>query len=282
MAINNLIVVSDLHCGCQFGLCSPEVQLDSGAIYRHGPVQEVIWKWWREFWDEWVPAVTRGEPFGVLVNGDAIDGQHHGSKTQITPNHADQEAIAYEVLAPIRERAEAMWMVRGTEAHVGQSAENEERLARRLGCVRNPSGAATHYEVWIRVGHGLVHATHHVGTTSSMAYETSALMREYSEMMTDAGRWHLEPPDVAIRSHRHRMCKVEVPTANVYGVIFTTPAWQAKTPFAYKVARVGAPQFGGALVRCGDEELYTRHFTRALPRDPVHQLVQEADDEAAE
>ena len=277
-AIKNLIMVSDLHCGCQVGLCPPRVRLDSGGWYYQSAFQEKIWHWWKnDFWGEWVPRVTRGEPFAVVVNGDTTDGAHHASKTQITQNFADQQKIAEAVLGPIRDLCGGrMWIVRGTEAHVGQCAENEERLARSLGCVPcEVTGAASHYELWLRVGHGLIHLAHHIGTTGRTAYETSALMAELAEMYVDAGTWHLEAPDVVVRSHRHRHIEIRKPTANVYGIVFTTAGWQGRTPHVYKIpgGRVTQPQFGGSLIRCGDEELYTRHFIRSLQRAPVHQLI---------
>lgn len=272
--IRNLIVVSDLHCGCRFGLCPPKIRLDEGGTYTHGATQAQIWRWWGHFWDEWTPRVTRGEPYAVLVNGDALDGKHHGSKTQISDNFADQENIAAAVLGPVVERCDGrLYMVRGTEAHVGQSAENEERLARRVGA-HEKGGQFTQYEYWFRVGDGLVHASHHIGSTSRAAYETSALMAELVEMYTEAAKWREEAPDIVVRSHRHRHIKVEVPTANTYGIVFTTPGWQAKTPFVWKIpgGRVTRAQFGGAIIRQGDEELYTRHKTFDLPR-PAPEVI---------
>lgn len=270
--IRNLVVVSDLHCGCQVGLCPPRVQLDSGGFYEQGPTQRALWQVWGEFWT-WVDRVTRGEPYALLINGDALDGAHHQSKTQITQNFADQEAIAYEVLAPMVDRATATYMVRGTEAHVGQCAENEERLARRLGCAKNKSGRSSDYEWWLKVGSGIVHAMHHVGTTSSMAYLSSAPMRELVGMATDAAWWGETPADVEIRSHRHTNIEIRNPSANGYRSVITTPCWQAPTPFVYKVARTMRPHWGGVLVRAGDEELYTRSFVRVPTRAPIHDLL---------
>jgi len=197
--INNLVVVSDLHCGCRVGLCPPSIRLDEGGTYSFGAVQKHLWKWWGEFWDDWVPKVTRGEPYAVLVNGDTTDGAHHRSKTQISQNFADQENIAAEVLAPIVEKCQGrFYMVRGTEAHVGASAENEERLGRRIGA-HESNNQFTQYEYWFRVGEGLIHAAHHIGTTGRAAYETSALMAELMEMFVEASKWREEPPDVVIR-----------------------------------------------------------------------------------
>lgn len=268
--VNNLIVISDLHVGCQLALCSPEsTHLDEGGGYRPSEAQLVLWSWWEEFWAEWVPDVTHGEPFAVVVNGDALDGVHHDSTTQWTHNRQDQRREAERILRPVVELCEGrFYMVRGTEAHVGKSMQDEEALAKCLGAIPNEEGQYSRHEMWVRIGRGLAHIAHHVGTAGSMAYESSALMRELSEAYVEAGRWNKEPPDWVCRSHRHRNAEVRVQTSRGFATVFTTPAWQLKTPFAYRVAgaRQALPQIGGSLMRCGDEDLYTRHFVRTIDR----------------
>lgn len=267
--ITNLVVVSDLHCGCQLGLCPPGgIMLDNGGRYRPSRPQEKLHELWAYFWDEWVPNATRGEPYAVLINGDSLDGVHHRSVTQISHNLETQRRIGYEILAPVRDRATKLYMVRGTEAHVGQSGQDEEELAKDLGAVRDEGGRCSRHELWVQVGRALVHAAHHIGTTGSMAYETSAVMKELAELFADSARWGDSPPDVVVRSHRHRHIEISTPTRNVYGRAFTTAAWQLRTPFAFKVpgGRVSTPHIGGSLIRSGDEEIYTRHFVQTIPR----------------
>ena len=92
--IRNLIIVSDTHCGCRLALCGPEpIKVDGGGQYLASDFQRKMWALWREFWDEWVPEVTRGEPYDLVHNGDAIDGSHHNSTTQISHNIEDQIRI---------------------------------------------------------------------------------------------------------------------------------------------------------------------------------------------
>ena len=65
--ITNLVVVSDLHVGCQLGLCPKEgALLDEGGLYLPNAAQQTVWDWWKEFWNDWVPAVCRGEPFAFF------------------------------------------------------------------------------------------------------------------------------------------------------------------------------------------------------------------------
>ena len=267
--INNVVVISDLHCGCQVGLCPPEgMKLDGGNTVQPNATQLAIWEAWTGFWDEWVPSVTRGEPFAVVVNGDAIDGSHHRSTHQISHNIEDQVKLAEKVLAPVRDRCAAMYAIRGTEAHVGQSSRDEEELFRSLGAEQDQLGNFTRYDLWLTVGACHCHFAHHIGTTGSMAYETSAVMKELTELFSDSARWEERHPDMAVRSHRHRHVEVRVPTASRYAYAFVTAAWQGKTPFAYRIpgGRIMQPHIGGSVIRQGDEEFYTRHFTRTLRR----------------
>jgi hypothetical protein len=268
--VDNLIVVSDLHCGCKMGLCPDHpVQLDDGGTYQPSRVQRTMWAWWQEFWHDWVPEVCHGQPYAVLVNGDALDGVHHGAVTQVSNNLADQQAIAELCLRPVRDRCQGrFYMIRGTEAHVGPSGQQEEALARSLDAVKDSEGRRARYEAWIRVGSGLVHCLHHIGTTGSMHYESTAVTKELTESYAEAGRWRNRPPDVVVRSHRHRNIEVRVPTSLGYGISFTTAAWQLKTPFAFRIpgGRLTTPQIGGSAIIQGDHDLYTRHRVWSIGR----------------
>jgi len=267
--INNAIVISDTHCGCKFGLCPPEFVLDEAVTVRQSKFQAIVWEKWNEFWDEWVPLVTRGEPYIVIHNGDAVDGVHHNAVTQITHNITDQIKIAVAAIKPRIERCAGYYHIRGTEAHVGQSGQWEEALAQQLGAIPDEWGNHARWEMWMRLGTQLVHFSHHVGTSSSAAYESTAVYKELVEAYNEAGRWGDEPPDAVIRSHRHRAFEVKIPTEKGYGFSIVTPAWQLKTPFTHRIAlgRAGTPQIGGYLLRVGDEDsLYTRSKVWRIPR----------------
>jgi len=261
--INNVIVISDTHIGCKLAICHPDgADLDDGGTYKPSKMQKKIWDMWEEFWGEWVPRVTHGEPYVVVHNGDAIDGVHHNSTTQWSHNLGDQSKHAEKILQPVVDLCEGRYFhIRGTEAHVGKSASEEERLARSLGATPNEEGQYARYELWLWVGEFLSHFLHHIGTTSSAQHEASAVNAELSAIYTDSGRWGRKPPMVVVRSHRHRCSEVRLPSKGGYATALVTACWQVKTPFAWKIAgaRVTTPQIGGSLIRSGDEELHTRH-----------------------
>lgn len=268
--INNVVVISDTHVGCKLALCHPDgAALDDGGVYSPSKIQRKVWSFWEEFWGEWVPRVTHKEPFTVVHNGDCVDGVHHGATTQWSHNLGDQSEHAYTVLKPVVEACEGRYFhIRGTEAHVGKSATEEERLARRLEARPNEEGQHARYELWLRVAGTLCHFLHHIGTTSSAAHEASAVNAELSAIYGDAGRWRDEPPMIVVRSHRHRCSEVRLPAHGGYATSMVTAAWQLKTPFAWKIAgaRVTTPQIGGSLIRVGDEEVHTRHCVMNIGR----------------
>src|ERR1035437_6784210 len=219
--VKHIIVVSDLHCGCKFGLCLPKFKLDEGGTYQSSIYQREVYKRWLEFWNSWVPMVTKGEKYIVVVNGDVIDGNHHNSTTQITHNIKDQRNLAVELLTPVinAPKCKSLYMIRGTEVHVGQSGDNEEAVAEALGAVPNSDGQYARWDMKLIFGSKdqVVDFTHHISTTSSHAYESTALTKEYTDACTEAGKWNEKVPSILVRSHRHRAFKVEIPTEEGLG-----------------------------------------------------------------
>jgi len=278
--VRTLVVVSDTHCGCRLGLFNPtdKVRLDDGGFYQASEFQEKTWALWREFWDEWVPLVTRGEPYDICHNGDVIEGVHHHATTTVSNNINDQKRIAVAAILPEVLRCKKLggtyYHIRGTAAHVGQSSIFEDEVAQALGAKPNEQGQYARYDLWKRVGNArgpLVHLLHHIGTTSSAAHESSALNAEISSEFFEAGRWDREPPDYVVRSHRHRSIAVDLDSAKGYAAGIVTPAWQGKTPFAWRVpgARISEPQMGGIMIRQGDEEHYYRRKVWSFERSPA-------------
>jgi len=283
--INQVVDISDTHSGCQLALCPQEVPLDSGGTYKASRVQLKLLAMWEEFWEDWVPRFTKGEPYVVVHNGDPMDGRHHGTTTQISQNLADQQKIAEMLLKPVVEKAEGgFYMIRGTNAHGGEAEENAEKLAKSLGAIpqviekpskRNPEGAKNYArnELWLRLGGPkgtLCHFMHHIGTSSSLGYEATALSKEFEQSLVEAARWGYEPPDFILRAHRHRHFKMQVATKNVYGIGEISPAWQLKSGLVWRIAgaRLSTPQCGGLLIRKGSNEHYSVSKVWNLDRTP--------------
>ena len=258
--LNNVVVVSDTHCGCRLGLLPLEgTKVDEGNQFGPSRIQEALFGHWQEFWGEFVPDATRKEPFAVVHNGDCIDGVHHGSVHQMSHNLQDQANIAHELMKPVVDLCDGRYFhIRGTEAHVGKSGQEEERLAQRLNSIPNEDGQHARWELWLEIGQGLLHLMHHIGTTGSQAYEATAVHKELNESYVESARFGERPPDCIVRSHRHRYLQTGIATERGNGFAVVTPGWQGKTPFAWKVAgaRLSQPQFGGVVIRFAHNRLF--------------------------
>lgn len=251
--IKNLVVISDLHAGCQFGLCPPRVVLDGGGVYTQSKLQKKLWAWWELFWSKYVPDFTKGEEYAVIVNGDLIDGPlHHGVNTQFSANLEDQINCAYDILAP-KIDGHKLYIVRGTEAHAGKSAEFEEILGNKLGAVQDEIGNYTRWELWLKMQEFRISFKHHIGGT------ILAPDKEMKKAFLRAGRWKEPPPDIIVRSHQHQQSETRVGGAAGYCIVIVTPGWQLKTPLSYRLATADDPQIGGYCIRnSGMDGIYTR------------------------
>lgn len=267
MKIEHIIVVSDIHAGSSVAVCPPNFKLDDGGVYRFSRMQSVLWSWWQEFWTEWVPMVTAGDPYIVIVNGDIIDGQVKGSTAQVSVNMEDQARIALELLDPVAKAASGIHIVRGTEAHNGKSGLWEERIAESLGARKAEGGRYSSWDLWMNFKGQLIHFAHHIGCTSSTAAETSALSRELSAAFVESGQFHNRYPDMIVRSHRHRFSQIAIPTAKDVAQVVVTPSWQLHTPHGHRLGlSMRTPQIGGICISHGGGGLFIRQFIKAPTR----------------
>jgi len=284
-----LFFISDLHSGSSLALCPPGFRVDGGQRIGLSDIQKCYWAHWSHMINEWLPTVTQGEPFAVIVNGDAVEGNHHKNVQVWSPNEDDHVRCAAQLLMPLRNKAEYMFLIRGTEAHVGAGGKLEEALARvlhadvgqqpieRMGEIQyadddtdqlNPIPVRSHYELWIRLGAKLIHSSHHIGCTSSTAYELSALSRELAGSLQESAQWGDEPADVMIRSHRHRFSFGGIPNKKGTARIVITPAWQACTSFSYRIgANMRRPQLGGVVIGLDETgDIIQKEYVWGLPR----------------
>jgi hypothetical protein len=265
--VESIVVISDTHFGDQFGLCPPAVVLPDGGTYSPSRAQRKVWEMWKYFWVKWVPMATRGKPFAVVHNGDMIDNVHHGTVTPISHDKTVQRQIAIDVLSPIVAKCEGrFYCVGGTEAHAGQNWQDEEEIARAIQA-KKYQGRFVNPELRMVVGRCHVQFCHHIGTTSSAPYETTAILGELVTAYTEAARWGGRRPDIIVRSHRHRNAMITIPTDKGYGISLVTAGWQLKTPFVHRMAlgRHAPPQIGGTIIHQGNEEFYARHRIWHIP-----------------
>lgn len=235
-----MVVVSDLHCGSTVGLCPPDYPMLDDGHWKLNPVQRWIWDNWMEF-VHWVDEYTKGRDYVLLVNGDAIEGVHHGTKQIVHADTGVHISIAVDCLRPLAAKASRTYVVRGTGAHVGHSSEHA--IGRALNAV-DVDGVYAQQHQMFRVASTIVSAKHHIPATSRRALRGSALSIHLEEERAECAAAGWQMPDLVVRSHRHVYGHYESENAG----IIVTPAWQTLTDHGWKVVPSAIPSIGGVIV----------------------------------
>ena len=223
-----LAIVSDLHSGSTVALMPPTFKLAQGQTVQANALQLWFYECWRDA-HAWLAAQTQGAPFGLIANGDLIEGDHHRTDEIVSRRIGDHLEMAVELLTPLAKAAAKTWIVRGTDCHVG---DIEVAVGHRLGAERNPE---TNRPVFDRLtmdicGVRLV-AKHHISTTSRPWLEPNALGAELASEQLNAVRNREEMPRIVCAGHRHVAGHVETTD----GLCLVTSAWQGLTTHGHKV-----------------------------------------------
>lgn len=246
-----LFLASDTHCGSTVGLCPPEgVRLDDGQEVTPSKPQNWLWWCWEQAHKRAREAAKEaGGPLWVVLNGDLVDGDHHGT-SQIMSRHPDaQHYIAERTFGLTQDlKPERLFVVRGTEVHTGTSGSAEEGIAKRLGAERDPE---TH--LWSRwhlrlMVHGqLLDVQHHGKGLGRLPHtkQNGANSLAWRVWQTWAERG-LAPPRLVVRSHLHQW-------ADSYGANRQTralflPSFQLKTAYVHRVAADEIADVGACVV----------------------------------
>ena len=249
-----LALVGDLHCGSTVAL-HPDgpTPLDDGGHYDPTKAQAWLWANWCDYWRQVKAAVGRKHRLTVVLNGDLVDGDHHGTAQIVSRVPGAQFEILMRVLAPVVALKPAhIVVIRGTSVHDGKNGASAEAAGRLLGkhatVPRDPvTGNASHWAWQGEFGGKLIDCTHHgkLGklpwTRPNGAISLAAqIFHEYAKRIE---RW----PDLAVRSHLHQT--TDTHDAQPVRVV-ALPAWQLHTEYTYKVVPDSLADIGGCLAVC--------------------------------
>ncbi len=261
-------VVGDLHCGSTLGLCpSGGVDLDDGGHYSPSKTQVWMWSLWLEYWAR-VREIRKqlGAKLVCVLNGEAIDGVHHGTVQIVSGHLGTQMEISRLCLSEAQRLSPDAWHVtRGTEAHSGKSAPADEAIARWLGAVPDPeTGASSTYHLLMELAGVGFDITHHgrAGLRPwTRATGVNALAAEL--VYAYAGRdWR---PDLAIRNHNHTAAD----SFDNHAVrVVSNGCWQLASAFGKRIVPDSSPSLGGIIVSCLSPGNYLlEKVRRELPTD---------------
>lgn len=263
-------IVSDVHCGSTLAPAPPEgVRLDDGGRYSPSKVQLWLWDRWESYWGEVGEIQTRLKAdLQVGLNGDLFDGPTHHRTTQVISSHPEpQQYLAQRVFGvPQALKPSKVYIVRGTEVHVGPSGATEEAFANQIGAEQNEeTGRWSWWHLRLAI-HGVRFDLQHHGRMGQRPWTKLNVVSNLAAQIfyEHAARGELHP-HLAIRSHYHT--HADTHDAHPTRVI-ATPAWQLKTAYAHRVVPEALSDVGGVIVTVypdGQYEVKTKLYRAALP-----------------
>lgn len=243
--------VSDVHSGGTTALCPSRIALDDGGSYEASKAQRWLWQCWEAYWKR-VEDVRAKHKLYTIFNGDLVEGQHHGT-TQVITGNPNAQAWVWNAAAqiPLGLKPDHLWIVRGTEAHVGASASAEERIADGLRRDKRPivgddeTGTASHWHARLLVHNTLIDVTHHGRTGQREHTRASAAVLHAHDILLSHVKRGERAPDLCLRGHHHKFNDSydACPTR-----VITTGAWQLGTSHVHKVAPDSLADIGGVIV----------------------------------
>jgi len=258
-ASKTLLVVSDIHVGNIYAVCSAEPTIANTAqVYRLPRRNQLLLEHWMDCRD-WCQS-----PHLMIINGEPIDGPNRkeqgGDTWSSDPN--DQIDDVERLLRMHNPRRYVF--TRGSNYHVkdGQMSY-EEVLARRLNAlgynpdtdvqnVRHASvkrmGAHSRYVeyyLWFKMLDQICNFTHHTSYTSRHGQRANAVSNEMSSLEFDRGWYYPADRSIAIvgRGHVHYFTLVQSPSTTG----FTTPGWKLPDGFLFKNGLGGTRPHIGAV-----------------------------------
>jgi hypothetical protein len=228
------LVLGDTHCNNTFGLCAPRVPLDDGGSYRPSPFQRALWTAWLDM-AATVKEASIGCELVVVLNGDIVEMDAKKRSTQtITRNRSTINRLTIDALEPILQLATRIYVVRGTEAHVGNSGEAEETLAADIGAVKDDeTGMSSHWQLKRIFGGARFDIAHHASMGGLPWTEKNAANKLAAIAEVEYLRSGLKPPDFVLRSHVHRVSDSSLNFAPMRAL--TLPCWTGHTSYIHRI-----------------------------------------------
>ena len=226
------------------GLCRYSVNLDDGGSYQASKGQRWLWRNWIDFWD----SVPKGEVWTVL-NGDLVDvnGKHKSSQV-ISLNETDVMKMTVDVLEPVLDKSDRVFVVRGTAAHTGLSGNIEEKIALDIGAEKCGDNYSW-WELLLDCDGVKFYITHH-GPLGRLRHTHGNALNRRAVEIEDlfAGRG---VPQVTIQSHNHHFST----SSDEYKTkVYALPSWQLKTDFAKRIGIIEQDIVGGVWFNCDGGE----------------------------
>jgi hypothetical protein len=262
-------VTSDHHIGSTIGLLNPKTPLDDGGSYMASLGQRWLWRHWNQFCTAAIDTATTWKaPLIAVFNGDLIETDFKLRSDQIvTRNRATLLRMVQEVMRPLVDYSEQVYIVRGTEAHTGKSGEYESMIGQDLTNAvpadeKNSVYSWWHLEMDVN---GVTFDIAHHGKLGMLPWtKANGAHSLAGQLIIEYAEEGLKPPAVAIRSHLHRYADTGANFETVR--LFATPAWQLATAYVHRAVRGRKrADIGGLIFTCWPDGRYDVEVARYRP-----------------
>ncbi len=247
--MTTVAIVADTHVNSTVAVCPPTVQRDKAGEYHASKAQVALWDKWQEFWTI-ANERKRGKLYAVIV-GDVCDLNSHNGVELISHNRADIIRASLQVLEPMVNVADRVFIVRGTEAHTGPGNELEELIGEMIGATPDTdSNTRTWYWLPMLVDGVRFDFAHHPETDGNRPWtEDAAMARCGAIVRTQCLEQEQPVPDIVVRAHKHKLDDYKSKTKKP--LVLFTPSWQLTTSFGYRLAAAGSVRpVGGWILDC--------------------------------
>lgn len=236
-----VVNISDMHSGGTTALFpgyQMTLTLDGEEVLHPSPTekQKSMFAHWL-LCARWVKQIGKGKRLLVVHNGDAIEGNHHGTIQIITPDQKQQSQIHIELMDTFLKESgfsvkngDELHYTSGTESHTGWEEYG-------ISAHYHALGAKFHIELKKEVNGRELWWTHHGAGAGKGANEGNGYRNWLRDIYFDCLREEVRPPSVVVTAHFHKslyQTYVASYRHTIHGMIL--PSWQMKTRYAYRVA----------------------------------------------
>jgi hypothetical protein len=255
----NILVVGDTHINGTTALISPEAILnEEGGVIPLSHAQVELWNAWIDLGN----SVNEPDvPLYIICMGDMVEVDYKDRSKQLFTR--EQNLIvenAINTLEPLLEKAERVYWLAGTEAHVGGLAEVEKMVAKNFTNSYCEGDKFVFQRLRKVIGGYRFDLAHHVNMGGVPWTEKNAANTLAAKLIFEYAEWGEELPHYAYRGHVHRVSDSGM---NYPVRVITTPCWQFPTVFIHRLGQGGRkPHIGGILHKIRDGKSCEPEFIR--------------------
>lgn len=249
----------DHHCNSTRGLSAIEMMTEDGGTYRANKAQLWILNCFEDFArniEKHVKNGIRRNKLKWVINGEAVENEHHETKQICTGNPVIQVSNAEKAIRPITAlNPDAIWVNRGSKAHSGPSGCLDEMFARNIGAVpvydnKPPEeNIFSRYSLLLEVEE-VIFEIAHTGKFSGLPWSGPNVLNRISVEQwvhyTTHG-WH--PPHIIIRNHTHHF-GTSGQSQDIKIFTVSCPSWQLSTEHSEAIAPFNFLDIGGWIFIC--------------------------------